>query len=175
MISSRLTHPQTLAALAAAGHGSTVLISDGHYAAATAVNPREIVVHLNLEANHPKVTDVLDVVRASIPIESWTAMQPAGDPPAMCGSGGSARTDRRGRALPSRDTGRILRAGARSEPGALYRHRRYPALRQRTVDRRRRSQSLIHSLRYPGVARCLHAKHELCSHISTRNPSSPKG
>jgi L-fucose mutarotase len=79
MISSRLTHPQTLAALAAAGHGSTVLISDGHYAAATAVNPREIVVHLNLEANHPKVTDVLDVVRASIPIESWTAMQPAGD------------------------------------------------------------------------------------------------
>jgi len=42
----RLTHPEILAALASAGHGSTVLLADGHYPAATAAGPHAITVAL---------------------------------------------------------------------------------------------------------------------------------
>jgi L-fucose mutarotase len=40
MLQYKLIHPQILAALAAAGHGSTVLIADGNYPFSTAANPQ---------------------------------------------------------------------------------------------------------------------------------------
>ena len=39
MLKYRLTHPEILAALAGAGHGSQVLIADGNYPFSTGANP----------------------------------------------------------------------------------------------------------------------------------------
>jgi len=58
----RLTHPEILAALASAGHGSTVLLADGHYPAATAAGPHAITVALNLAPGTVTVTEVLDLL-----------------------------------------------------------------------------------------------------------------
>jgi L-fucose mutarotase len=72
----RLTHPQILAALAAAGHGSEVLITDGHYPVSTAAGHHAIRVFLNLESGRPTVPEVLAVLIDAIPLEAATTMQP---------------------------------------------------------------------------------------------------
>lgn len=79
MIKSRLTHPEIVAALAAAGHGSTVLIADGHYAARTAVGANASTVYLNLEANQPTVPAVLTAVLDTVAIEKVTRITPSAD------------------------------------------------------------------------------------------------
>ena len=48
MIRYKLTHPQILAALASAGHGSKVLIADGDYPFSTGSNDAAAHVYLNL-------------------------------------------------------------------------------------------------------------------------------
>lgn len=68
MLEFDLVHPQVLAALAAAGHGSTVLVCDGNYPAATATAPGAVRVHLGLA---PGVLDAVTVVRALL-----TAVRP---------------------------------------------------------------------------------------------------
>jgi L-fucose mutarotase len=79
MIKARLTHPEMIAALAAAGHGSTVLITDGHYPAKTAVGPSSQTVHLNLTSGSPTVPEVLSVVLETIPVERATVIRPSDD------------------------------------------------------------------------------------------------
>lgn len=79
MISSRLSNPPMLAALAAAGHGSTVLITDGHYPAKTAVGRNAVTVHLNLEAGVPTVPAVLATVLDTVAIECATVIRPSAD------------------------------------------------------------------------------------------------
>ncbi|MGZ4660430.1 MAG: RbsD/FucU family protein [Arthrobacter sp.] len=79
MITARLTHPEMIAALAAAGHGSTVLLTDGHYPAKTAVGPNTRTVHLNLTAGTPTVPEVLSVVLDTIPVEQATLISPSAD------------------------------------------------------------------------------------------------
>ncbi|GAP55105.1 D-ribose pyranase 2 [Arthrobacter sp. Hiyo6] len=79
MITARLTHPEMIAALAAAGHGSTVLLTDGHYPAKTAVGPNTQTVHLNLTAGTPSVPEVLSVVLDTIPVEHATLISPSAD------------------------------------------------------------------------------------------------
>lgn len=79
MINNRLIHPDMLAALAAAGHGSTVLITDGHYPAKTAVGPNATTVHLNLAADLPTVPAVLAVVLETIALEKVTRITPSAD------------------------------------------------------------------------------------------------
>lgn len=74
MLSYRLTHPQILAALAAAGHGAKVLISDGHYPHSTGSSPRATVVHLNFTPDRPLVTEVLDVLLDAVVVEAATTM-----------------------------------------------------------------------------------------------------
>lgn len=74
MIKTPLIHPQILAALARAGHGSKVLISDGNYPHATAKGPNAELVYLNLTPGLPRVTDVLKVLTTAIPIEAATVM-----------------------------------------------------------------------------------------------------
>ena len=76
MLRYRLTHPQILAALAAAGHGSEVLIADGHYPVSTAAGHHAIRVFLNLESGRPTVPEVLAVLIDAIPLEAATTMQP---------------------------------------------------------------------------------------------------
>lgn len=79
MITARLTHPEMMAAFAAAGHGSTVLVTDGHYPAKTAVGPNTQTVHLNLTAGLPTVPEVLSVVLDTIPVERATLISPSAD------------------------------------------------------------------------------------------------
>ena len=49
MLTTRLLHPEILAALGEAGHGAQVLIADGNYPLATRSNPDAYRVFLNLE------------------------------------------------------------------------------------------------------------------------------
>src|SRR6476620_9158193 len=74
MLKSQLLHPQIIQALARAGHGSKVLISDGNYPHWTKRGPNAEVVYLNLAAGHPTVTEVLKVLVAAIPIEAAEVM-----------------------------------------------------------------------------------------------------
>lgn len=90
MLRSSLTHPTILAALASAGHGSTVLIADGNFPFSTAPYPAAPVVFLNLAPGLVTVTDVLQAVVPVIPIEaallmaSGTAKAPAHDAIRAC-------------------------------------------------------------------------------------------
>ena len=79
MLRYQLTHPTILAALASAGHGSRVLISDGHYPHTTGANPAAERVYLNLSPGRLLVTEVLDALLDAVPIESATVMSPPPD------------------------------------------------------------------------------------------------
>jgi L-fucose mutarotase len=74
MLKTKLLHPQILAALARAGHGSKVLISDGNYPHWTTRSPNAEVVYLNLAPGKPTVTEVLDVLLSAIPVEAAEVM-----------------------------------------------------------------------------------------------------
>jgi L-fucose mutarotase len=80
VLRTRLIHPQILAALAAAGHGSQVLISDGNF---PHVASR---VWLNLSPGRVTVTEVLAAVAATVPLEAAAVMRPDdADAPAVLG------------------------------------------------------------------------------------------
>ncbi len=74
MLKNELLHPHMLAALAKAGHGSKVLISDGNYPNWTRRGPNAEVVYLNLAPGRPTVTEVLKVLTTAIPIEAAEIM-----------------------------------------------------------------------------------------------------
>ena len=76
MLKQRLIHPEILEALAAAGHGSKVLICDGNYPAATKLGENTRQVYLNLEPGKITVTDALGALLGAIPIESAAVMTP---------------------------------------------------------------------------------------------------
>ena len=82
MLKTKLLHPEILAALGGAGHGSKVLIADGNFPFGTGANPAARRVYLNLAPGLVTVTDVLKVLVEAIPIEAAQVMQPpAGEPP----------------------------------------------------------------------------------------------
>jgi len=74
MLKQRLQHPEILASLAAAGHGSKVLITDSNYPVATESGENANVVYLNLSPDTVKVTDVLSAIVDTVPIESAVGM-----------------------------------------------------------------------------------------------------
>ena len=76
MLRTRLIHPEILGALAAAGHGSQVLLSDGNFPHATATPPGARRVYLNLSPGRVTVTEVLDAIAATVPIEAAAVMRP---------------------------------------------------------------------------------------------------
>jgi L-fucose mutarotase len=76
MLLTELLHPEILAALASAGHGSRVLLADGHYPASTAVGRQARTVYLNLTPGLLNVSTVLDVLLRAIPIEAAAVMVP---------------------------------------------------------------------------------------------------
>lgn len=76
MLRYQLTHPTILSALASAGHGSRVLISDGHYPHTTGANPAAERVYLNLSPDRLLVTEVLAALTDAAPIEAATVMTP---------------------------------------------------------------------------------------------------
>ena len=81
MLRTRLIHPEILAALAAAGHGSQVLISDGNFPHATATPPAATRVYLNLSPGRVTVTEVLEALAdAPAILAEYRALLPAGTP-----------------------------------------------------------------------------------------------
>lgn len=81
MLRYNLIHPEILAALASAGHGSQVLIADGHYPFVTASGPNATHVFLNLTPGRLNVTEVLTAIVDAAPIESAAVMQPPPEVP----------------------------------------------------------------------------------------------
>ncbi len=80
MLKQKLIHPDILEALAAAGHGSKILIADGNYPASTMVGDNAALVYLNLAPGLPTVTDVLRVLLTAVPIEDAAVMEPSDGP-----------------------------------------------------------------------------------------------
>jgi L-fucose mutarotase len=79
MLKNRLIHPEILAALAASGHFSQVLIADGNFPVAGSRGPNARVVHLNLAPGVLDALTVLDVLLDTIPVQAATVMQPPAD------------------------------------------------------------------------------------------------
>lgn len=86
MLKSRLIHPEISAVLARAGHHARVLIADGNYPASTAKGPNAELISLNLAPGLVTVSQVLEVLLASIPVDAINTMGiPADDPYAIHG------------------------------------------------------------------------------------------
>ena len=81
MLNGPVTHPDLLRALAAAGHGSRILIADGNYPVATAANPGADTVFLNLARGVIDAATVLESVARVVPVESAAVM--AAEPPTL--------------------------------------------------------------------------------------------
>ncbi len=81
MMLTRILQPDILSALGRAGHGSCVLIADGNFPVWTHAPASAVKVFLNLRPGLVRVTDVLEVLRDTIPIEQATLMAtPDGQP-----------------------------------------------------------------------------------------------
>lgn len=80
MLKTPLLHPEILAALGGAGHGSKVLIADGNYPFGTGANPAAARVYLNLAPGLVDATSVLRVLVDAIAIESAEVMVPGDGP-----------------------------------------------------------------------------------------------
>jgi len=80
MLRQSLIHPPLLRALAAAGHGSRIVLADSNYPVTTAVAPRAEVVWLNLAPGLVDVLTLLDLLTGVIPIEAAAVMQPDDGP-----------------------------------------------------------------------------------------------
>ncbi|HOK08528.1 MAG TPA: RbsD/FucU family protein [Candidatus Hydrogenedens sp.] len=76
MLKQRLLHPEILYALASAGHGSKILITDGNYPASTKEGVSAETVYLNLLPGMVKVTDVLEAILTAVEIEEAFVMCP---------------------------------------------------------------------------------------------------
>lgn len=77
MMKFKLLHPELLAVLARAGHGSQVLLADANYPFATSARAEVPRVYLNLAPDLLRVTDVLQVLKEAIPIEAASVMVPS--------------------------------------------------------------------------------------------------
>lgn len=80
MLKQRLIHPEILEAIAAAGHGSRILITDGNYPASTCLGENASLIYLNLAPGLVTVTDVLGVLLTAVPIEDAAVMEPEDGP-----------------------------------------------------------------------------------------------
>lgn len=76
MLYTKLIHPGILRALAAAGHGSQILIADGNYPLSTRTVAGTELVYLNLTPGQLSVTDILRTVLTAVPVEAVHVMNP---------------------------------------------------------------------------------------------------
>ncbi len=77
MLKHKLLHPEILYAIAGAGHGSKILITDGNYPASTKEGVCAETIYLNLAPGIVKVTEVLDTLLTAVEIEEAHVMSPA--------------------------------------------------------------------------------------------------
>ena len=76
MLKHQLIHPKISEVLARAGHHSVILIADGNYPLLTRSYEGAHQVYLNLAPGKVTVTDVLEVLMESIPVEAAHVMGP---------------------------------------------------------------------------------------------------
>ena len=76
MLLSKCIHPEILEAVGKMGHGSRILIADGCYPFVTGCPQTAKKVWLNLMPGLVQVTDVLEALTATIPIEEAYVMAP---------------------------------------------------------------------------------------------------
>jgi L-fucose mutarotase len=76
VLTTHLLHPQLLAALAAAGHGSQVLIADGNYPFSTGAPASAERVFLNLVPGVVDAVTALSAVVSAVPVEAAFTMVP---------------------------------------------------------------------------------------------------
>lgn len=76
MLRYALTHPELLAALGRAGHGSQILLSDGNFPHGTGAAPEATRIYLNVAPGLLTVDQVLDLLVTAIPIEAAAVMNP---------------------------------------------------------------------------------------------------
>lgn len=81
MLYGPMIHPELLGALGRSGHGSKVLITDGNYPVMTGAAADAERVFLNLAPGLLDVSQILEVVKRTIPIEQAALMAPAADLP----------------------------------------------------------------------------------------------
>lgn len=89
MLRHRLIHPEITAAIAKAGHHSTILIADGNYPAASKKGPNAQVISMNLMPGLITCDQALQAILSAVPIEQIRTMQTEtsgpyaldGDPP----------------------------------------------------------------------------------------------
>lgn len=74
MLKGQLIHPEILAALGRAGHGSKVVITDGNFPHVTSAGPNAKVVYLNLSPGVVGCVEVLKSLVTAIPIEAAAVM-----------------------------------------------------------------------------------------------------
>lgn len=77
MLKTPLQHPEILAALAAAGHSSKILVADANFPFSTVIGPDATVVYLNLCPGTVKVPEVVQVLHETIPFELVQVNVPA--------------------------------------------------------------------------------------------------
>ncbi|MEV0718201.1 RbsD/FucU family protein [Asanoa sp. NPDC050611] len=80
MLKTTLIHPGITSALGRAGHGSTILISDGNYPHSTGTRAGADLVFLNLRPGLVAVDDILGAVLTAVPVESAFVMRPGTGP-----------------------------------------------------------------------------------------------
>jgi L-fucose mutarotase len=76
MLKIKLLHPEILSALGSNGHGSRILIADGNFPFSTCPPVTAQKVFLNLAPGLVGVTDVLNVLKDHVPLESAMVMIP---------------------------------------------------------------------------------------------------
>mgnify|MGYP006274171397 CR=1 FL=1 len=76
MLFNKCIHPQILSALGKMGHGSKILISDGGYPHITASPASAEKVYLNLTQGKLLVTEILETLKETVPIEKAAVMTP---------------------------------------------------------------------------------------------------
>jgi len=76
MLKHKLAHPEILAALGSAGHGSQILIADGNYPFSTGSNSEARHVFLNLTRGFAPADEVLSVLVDAVPVEAAHVMMP---------------------------------------------------------------------------------------------------
>jgi len=74
MLKGAVLHPEILSALAAAGHGGKLLISDGNYPHNTKPNPRAKLVFANFAPGLVDAATLLRLVCSLVPIERVEVM-----------------------------------------------------------------------------------------------------
>lgn len=70
MIRGEIKHPDVLAALASAGHGSKIIVTDAHYPVATAIRQGAPIIRLALVAGQPSVPFIAQRIVGAVPVEA---------------------------------------------------------------------------------------------------------